>query len=118
MFSCLVNPVDQFALMIGLPKRQPQSKPGTGLAAALLDLGERGVAVDMRLARPEQIQVGSVQNMDVVQCHLQSLESSRRTPDSQPMPVRWQGKDRSRIILYKAIHHMILLLSYEMAKSA
>src|SRR5947207_14628767 len=73
MFSCLVNPVDQFALMIGLPKRRPQSNPGTRLAAALLDLGERGVAVDMRLARPEQIQVGTVQNMDGVQCHLQSL---------------------------------------------
>ena len=40
--------------------------------AALLDLRERGVTVEMWLARSQQIEVGTIQNVDAVQCHLQS----------------------------------------------
>ena len=34
------------------------------LGAHLFDLGQGGVAIDLRLARPQQIEVGAVEDID------------------------------------------------------
>ena len=60
----LLDQVDQLALVVRLVKGQRQRKPRGGLLAALLDLRQRGRAIDMRLAHAEQIEIGSVQNYD------------------------------------------------------
>jgi hypothetical protein len=67
-----VHPIDQLTFMIGLSKHQAQAKTRTNFVTALLDLGERRVAVNVRLPLSEEVQVGSIQDMDAVQCLLQN----------------------------------------------
>jgi hypothetical protein len=57
--------------VIALPKHQAEAKIRTSSLTALLDLGERDVTIDIRLARSQQIQVGTIQNVNAAQCRLQ-----------------------------------------------
>jgi hypothetical protein len=61
-FTCqrFLNPVDQFAFDIGLAEHHVDSEALGGLVAKLLDVGQRRGAVFLRLARSEQVQIGSV----------------------------------------------------------
>ena len=62
--ACLVNPVDQLALMIGLPEDHLEPQPVADDLAPFLDLRERRVTVDVRLAFAQQVQVGAVQKSE------------------------------------------------------
>ena len=86
MLARLVNPINQLTLVIGLPKHQIQTKSRTSFVATLLDLGERGATVKMRFALSQQIQVGAIQNMDAVQCHLPRDRSGQGHPRSRAAP--------------------------------
>ena len=79
-------PVFLLTLVIGLPKHQIQTKSRTSFVATLLDLGERGATVKMRFALSQQIQVGAIQNMDAVQCHLPRDRSGQGHPRSRAAP--------------------------------
>ena len=68
MLAGVVNPLNQLTFVIALPKHQAQAEIRTSPVAALLDLRERGVTIDMWLARAQQIQVRTIQNVDAVQC--------------------------------------------------
>lgn len=54
----LVNPVDDLVLGIALqePRGQPQLR--RQISAALLDIGQRFVTVDMGLAAAQRVQIG------------------------------------------------------------
>src|SRR5262249_24720475 len=56
----LLNPVDDRALVVRLAKLDRDVETLAGLAAQLLDVGERGAAVGLRLARAEQIEVRTI----------------------------------------------------------
>jgi hypothetical protein len=58
----LLHPVDQDALMVGLPEGQRYPKRLGKSPAAGFDGRQRRRAVDARLANPEQVKVRSVQN--------------------------------------------------------
>ncbi len=60
----LVDPVDQGRLAVGLPEFERHAERGCPFAAERLDVGQRGAAVDVRLAEAKQIQVGAVQDED------------------------------------------------------
>ena len=60
----LLNPVDDLALVVRLPELDREAVRGRGLAAELLDVLERGAAVDLRLARAEQVEVRAVEHVD------------------------------------------------------
>ena len=53
----LVDEVDQFAFAVGLPAIGVQAELRGGVRAELLDVGERGVAIGLRLAGPQQVEV-------------------------------------------------------------
>lgn len=61
-FLCLVNPADQLALAIALSKINGQVQLCSHSAAQRLDVGEGVVAVDLRLARAQQVEIGAVEN--------------------------------------------------------
>ena len=63
-FARLVNPVDDLVFTVRLMKAELESELSGELAAIGLDIGKRFVAVDVRLALAEQIQVGAVQHVD------------------------------------------------------
>src|SRR5271163_1905103 len=63
-FSRLVNPVDDLVFAVGLVKAKLKSELGGELAAVSLNIGKRLVTVDVRLSLAEQIEVGTVQNVD------------------------------------------------------
>jgi hypothetical protein len=67
MLAGLVHPIDQLAFVIGLPKEQVQTKTRTYPVTALLYPGERLVAVEVRFALPQQVEVGAVQDIDALQ---------------------------------------------------
>ena len=57
----LVDPVDQLRLAVRLVELDRRAG---GRAAHRLDLGERGRAVDLRLARAQPVEVGAVEDED------------------------------------------------------
>ena len=61
---CVMQPVDQLSFVIGLKEggRIPRFA-GMGLAG-LTDLVQRQAAIDLRLSRPQHIQVGAVDDVD------------------------------------------------------
>ncbi len=60
----LLDPVDQCALVVRLERLDLAAELLGELLERGVDLGERGVAVDLGLARAEQIEVGPVQDHD------------------------------------------------------
>src|SRR4051794_30169122 len=60
----LVDPVDQLELGVALAELDLELQLGADLAALRLDVGERLVAVDRRLALAEQVEVRPVQDID------------------------------------------------------
>ena len=60
----LLDPVDQFAFVIGLPEHDLEAEALGGRAAKLLDVGQRGAAVFFRLAGAEQIEVRAVEDVE------------------------------------------------------
>ena len=63
-FSCLVDPVDDLVFAVGLVEAKFKAVFAGDLAAIGLDIGKRFMAVDMRLALAEEIEVGTVQYVD------------------------------------------------------
>src|SRR6516162_3313297 len=61
-FASLLDPVDDLPLMVGLPKIDFETERRGARCAALLDIAEGVVAVDRRIAHPEQIEIGAIQN--------------------------------------------------------
>src|SRR5437899_1134110 len=64
----LVDEVDQLALAVGLPAIGLEAELRRGLPAQCLDVGQRGMAVLLGLARPEHVGVRPVENEDRVGC--------------------------------------------------
>ena len=62
----LVDELDQFALAIGLPAIGLQAELRGRLPAQFLDIGQRRMAVFLRLARPLHVEVRPVENIDRV----------------------------------------------------
>jgi hypothetical protein len=60
----LVDPVDEFALVVGLPQVDGPAVGGRRLGAHRLHVGEGAGAVDVHLAPAEQVQVGPVEDHD------------------------------------------------------
>ena len=63
-FTRLLDPVDQLAFVIGLAKIDLQVERGRAREAARFDIGQGVMAVDRRLAHPEQVQIGAVEHKD------------------------------------------------------
>src|SRR5450432_1318686 len=78
MLASLMNPIDQLSFVIGLAKNEVQSESRTSGGTTLLDLGEGGAAVKVRFARSQQIEVGTVENVDAAQFFLQSNRVGKR----------------------------------------
>src|SRR5262245_53758748 len=62
LVDCLMDPVDKLHLAVGLAKFDRM--PGRFDAAHFLDFGPGGPTVDVRLANPETVQVGAVEDVD------------------------------------------------------
>ena len=60
----LLNPVDDLALVVGLAEFDREAEALRGLAAQLLDVVERRMAVVLGLARAERVQVRAVEDVD------------------------------------------------------
>ena len=60
----LVEPVDEGAFVIGLEERDLQPQLGGPGGDPGMDLVERGAAVDLRLARPEEVEVRALEDED------------------------------------------------------
>ena len=61
---CLLDPTHQFAFLIGLAKINPYGLLRGPFAYFCLDIGQSGVAINLRLALSQQIQIRSVQEED------------------------------------------------------
>src|SRR4029077_20991034 len=59
-----LNPIDDLAFVIGLAKYHRKPVMLRGRAAEFFDVGQRGAAVELRLPAAEQIEIGSVQDID------------------------------------------------------
>ena len=57
-----LHPVDQGALAVGLAEIDRQVERRRVRRAGRLDVGERLGAIDLRLARAEQVEIGAVQD--------------------------------------------------------
>src|SRR5262245_46395127 len=62
----LLNPGDHLAFAVALPTFDQEIKLDRLGAAHCLDVGKRGPAIDVWLPAPEQIEVGAVENQNVV----------------------------------------------------
>ena len=60
----LVDEIDQFALVVGLAAIGLQAELRRRLRAQPFDIGERRVAVRLRLPRPQHVEVRSVEHID------------------------------------------------------
>ena len=63
-FARLLDPVDELALVIGLPELDLQVERCGAGQASLLDIGPGIMPINRRIPHPEQIEVGAVQNID------------------------------------------------------
>src|SRR5207302_1107822 len=63
-FTSLLDPIDQLTFVIGLAEVDLEVECCGAGRAALLDVAERVMAIDRRVANPEQVEVGAVQNED------------------------------------------------------
>ncbi len=60
----LVDEIDQFAFAIGLPAIGLQAELLRGLGAKFLDIGKCRMAIGLRLAHPQQIEVRAVEHVN------------------------------------------------------
>src|SRR5437867_2301492 len=60
----LVDPVDELPLVIVLPEIHREIEGGAGFQAGFLDIRQRLVAIDLRLAQAEQIEVRPVEDQN------------------------------------------------------
>ena len=60
----LVDEVDQFAFAVGLAAIGLQAELRRGLRAQFFDIGERRMAIRLRLPDPQQIEVRAVEDID------------------------------------------------------
>src|SRR6266481_4415060 len=60
----LLDAVDQLAFMVGLVEIDVKSELLRVLPAGLLDIGQAAAPINCRLARAEQIEIGSVEDED------------------------------------------------------
>src|SRR5471032_2786551 len=60
----LVDPVDEQALVVGLTKLDRHRERLGALQTSLLDVGQGLVAIDLRLAQAEQVEIRSVEDQD------------------------------------------------------
>ena len=63
---CLVQPIDEMTLVIGLADVQFKTKLRRLALEHGGDVVERIVAVDRRLPEPEQVEIGSIEDKDFV----------------------------------------------------
>src|SRR3990167_10429703 len=80
----LLHPVDQLALVVGLPEQNRAAEAFRPGFAAGLDISQRLSSVDLRLAGPQQAEVWSAQHMD--RFRHQAPPSFRR-----PLYLLWAG---------------------------
>src|SRR5712675_141259 len=66
-FARLLDPVDELAFMIGLPKFDLEVERSSPCEAALLNIRQRVMSVNRWIAHPEQIEIGAVQDVDARQ---------------------------------------------------
>jgi hypothetical protein len=62
--SRLMDPVDEFVFAVRLVKSQFKSEVSGHLAASGFDVSKRFVAVNVRLALAEKIEVGTIEDVD------------------------------------------------------
>src|SRR3954470_14151789 len=55
----LMDRIHDFALVVGLPKFDRELAPARGLATKRFDIAERRMAIGLRLARAEEIEIGA-----------------------------------------------------------
>src|SRR4051794_35906446 len=92
----LVKPVDEFALAIGLTEVDLQSIAFGRLAAQLLDVLEGRMAVFLRLARAERIQVRPVEDVDRFGHESTGARPGSSGSDPRVRPRRSRRRCRSR----------------------
>src|SRR5262249_19175250 len=63
-FARLLDPIDELAFVIALPKIDLEIERRGAGQAARLDIGQRVMTVDRRVTYPEQVQIGAVQDKD------------------------------------------------------
>src|ERR1700747_3344435 len=63
-FARLLDPVDELALVIGLPTLELQFERCGADEASLLDVGQSIMAINRGIPYSEQIEVGTVQNIN------------------------------------------------------
>src|SRR2546430_16331649 len=64
--SCRLDQVDQLALMVRLAEGEAKAETCSVMGTAFLDLGQRGRALDMRLADTPQGGVGAVSDQQSI----------------------------------------------------
>ena len=74
----LVDEIDQLALAVGLPAIGLQAELRRRFHAQLFDIGERRVAVGLRLPRPQHVEVRAVEHIDRRGRGLGHPDSSKR----------------------------------------
>src|SRR6516164_4825707 len=85
-FARLLDPVDELAFMVALPEIDLEAKcPGAG-GTALLDVAERVMPVYRRIAHPEQVQIGAVQDKN---------DRQARPPDTGAAYTMRRGSGRA-----------------------
>ena len=72
----LVDPVDDLVLAVRLVESDLEAEFARHRPAVALDVGQRLVAVDVRLALAEQVEVRTVQDVDEA-AHMRSLSLQR-----------------------------------------
>ena len=78
--SGVLQPVDEHALVVALPELHLQTQLVGGPAAEIFDVAEPRGSVQFGLARPQQIEIGSVEHED-------SIHHALLACDSNPLAV-------------------------------
>ncbi len=121
-----LDPVDQFAFDVRLAEHDVEAEALGGRAAKLLDVGERGAAVFLRLARAEQVQIGAVEDVDGLghgipaagsQCDARETWSLYRWPggEGKPAGVRAQGAFAGNAWVSRAAQSTTSLIAVNLA---